>query len=279
MRPTATRKVRVGDVTFGGGGLVVIAGPCAVESREQLELAAASVKASGAQLLRGGAHKPRTSPRSFQGLGEEGVALLAEAGRRHGLPIVAEVMDASQIPQMAEHVDLLQVGARNMQNFSLLKELGRIRRPVLLKRGLAATLDEWLHAAEYLLDGGNDSVILCERGIRTFGNETRFTLDLAAVAWLRTRSDLPVIVDPSHATGIRELVTPMALAAAAAGADGIMVEVHPHPEQALCDGPQALTPVGFEQLMQRLAPVAVAVGRSLSFPPRVTAAPPRLEAR
>ena len=278
MRPTTTRKVKVGEVTFGGGGLVVIAGPCAVESREQLELAAASVKASGAQLLRGGAHKPRTSPRSFQGLGAEGVELLAEAGRRHGLPIVAEVMDAAQISQMAERVDLLQVGARNMQNFSLLKALGRQRRPVLLKRGLSATLDEWLHAAEYLLEGGNDAVILCERGIRTFGTETRFTLDLGAVAWLRTRCDLPVIVDPSHATGLRELVTPMALAAAAAGADGLMIEVHPHPEQALCDGPQALTPMGFEQLMQRLAPVAVAVGRSLSFPPRIPAAT-RLEAR
>ncbi len=278
MRPTVTRKVRVGDVTFGGGGLVVIAGPCAVETREQLELAAAAVKASGAHLLRGGAHKPRTSPRSFQGLGAQGVELLCEAGRRHGLPIVAEVMDASQIPHMAERVDLLQVGARNMQNFSLLKELGRIRRPVLLKRGLSATIDEWLHAAEYLLEGGNENVVLCERGIRTFGNETRFTLDLAAVAYLRTRTDLPVIVDPSHATGIRELVTPMALAAAAAGADGVMIEVHPHPEEALCDGPQALTPVGFEALMQRLAPVAVAVGRTLSFPPRA-AATARVEAR
>ncbi len=268
----ATRKVRVGDVTFGGSSLVVIAGPCAVETREQLDLAAASVKASGAHVLRGGAHKPRTSPRTFQGLGSQGVELLAEAGRRHGMPIVSEVMDASQIAEMAERVDLLQVGARNMQNFSLLKELGRTRRPVLLKRGLAATVDEWLNAADYLLDGGNESVILCERGIRTFGNETRFTLDLGAVAYVRSRCDLPVIVDPSHATGIRELVTPMALAAAAAGADGLMVEVHPHPEQALCDGPQALTPLGFEALMQRLQPVALAVGRSVSFTPRPVAA-------
>ena len=278
MRPTATRKVKVGDVTFGGGSLVVIAGPCAVENKEQLELAAASVKASGANLLRGGAHKPRTSPKSFQGLGATGVDLLADTGRRHGMPIVAEVMDATQIPQMTERVDLLQVGARNMQNFSLLKELGRQRRPVLLKRGLAATLEEWLAAAEYLLAGGNENVILCERGIRTFGSEMRFTLDLAAVAWLRTRTDLPVIVDPSHATGIRELVTPMALAAIAAGADGIMVEVHPQPEVALCDGPQALTPFGFDALMQRLAPVASAVGRTLSVPPRVAAAA-RVEAR
>jgi len=276
----ATRKVRVGDVTFGGSTLVVIAGPCAVESREQLELAAASVKASGAHLLRGGAHKPRTSPRTFQGLGSEGVDLLAEAGRRHGLPIVSEVMDSAQLAQMAERVDLLQVGARNMQNFSLLKELSRIRRPVLLKRGLAATVDEWLHAADYLLDGGNENVILCERGIRTFGGETRFTLDLAAVAYVRSRCDLPVVVDPSHATGLRELVTPMALAAAAAGADGLMVEVHPHPEQALCDGPQALTPVGFEQLMQRLQPVALAVGRSVSFTgARAVPVPAILEAR
>ncbi|MBL8957459.1 MAG: 3-deoxy-7-phosphoheptulonate synthase [Myxococcaceae bacterium] len=276
----ATRKVRVGDVTFGGSQLAVIAGPCAIESRELLERAATAVKSSGAHLLRGGAHKPRTSPRTFQGLGEEGVELLAEVGRRHALPIVSEVMDASQIAQMAERVDLLQVGARNMQNFSLLKELARARRPVLLKRGFAATVDEWLRAADYLLDGGNESVILCERGIRTFGAEMRFTLDLAAVAYARTRSDLPIIVDPSHATGIRELVTPMALAAVAAGADGIMVEVHPLPEQALCDGAQALTPSGFESLMQKLQPVALAVGRTVSFTPRAVAAVPALlEAR
>jgi 3-deoxy-7-phosphoheptulonate synthase len=187
-------------------------------------------------------------------------------------------MDASQIPEMAERVDLLQVGARSMQNFSLLKELGRIRRPVLLKRGLSATLDEWLHAADYLLEGGNESVILCERGIRTFGQETRFTLDLGAVAYLRRRTDLPIVVDPSHATGIRELVAPMALASAAAGADGLMIEVHPKPEEALCDGPQALTPVGFESLMQRLLPVATAVGRSLGAT-RTLASMPRLEAR
>jgi 3-deoxy-7-phosphoheptulonate synthase len=276
----ATRKVRVGDVTFGGSALVVIAGPCAIETRELLDRTATAVKSAGAHLLRGGAHKPRTSPRTFQGLGAEGVDLLAEVGRRHGLPIVSEVMDASQIPQMAERVDLLQVGARNMQNFSLLKELSRVRRPVLLKRGLAATVDEWLHAADYLLDGGNENVILCVRGIRTFGNETRFTLDLGAVAYARTRCDLPIIVDPSHATGVRELVTPLALGAAAVGADGIMVEVHPQPEQALCDGPQALTPVGFETLMQKLQPVALAVGRTVSFTPRAAApVPALLEAR
>jgi 3-deoxy-7-phosphoheptulonate synthase len=266
MKPHATKKVRVGAVTFGDGGLVIIAGPCAIETREQLLLSAASVKAAGAHLLRGGAHKPRTRPRSFQGLGDEGVRLLAQVGRRYHLPVVAEVMDASQLPAMIAHVDLLQVGARNMQNFSLLKALGRARRPVLLKRGFCATIDEWLHAADYILEGGNESVILCERGIRTFGTETRFTLDLAAVAYLRNRSDLPVIVDPSHATGMRELVTPMALAAAAAGADGLMIEVHPRPEEALCDGPQALTASGFELLMQRLRPVVGALGRTLFTP-------------
>jgi 3-deoxy-7-phosphoheptulonate synthase len=190
------------------------------------------------------------------------------------------VMDATQLPSMIDRVDLLQVGARNMQNFSLLKALGRQHRPVLLKRGLSATLEEWLLAAEYVTAGGNSSVILCERGIRTFGNETRFTLDLGAVAWLRARCDLPVVVDPSHATGIRELVAPMTLAAAAAGADGVMIEVHPQPEVALCDGPQALTPVAFEQLMKRLVPVAQALGRPVHVPAPVAAmALSRVEAR
>ena len=259
--------VRVGGVDFGAGGFVVIAGPCAVESFEQLEGAAAAVARHGAHLLRGGVYKPRTSPHAFQGLGPTGAALLADAGRRHRLPVVAEVTDASQLPLLAGCVDLLQVGARNMQNFELLKALGRLGRPVLLKRGFCATLDEWLLAAEYVTAGGDAQVVLCERGIRTFGHETRFTLDLGAVAWLKARSPLPVVVDPSHATGQRALVEPLALAAAAAGADGLMVEVHPDPERARCDGPQALTPADFARLMARLAPVLAATGRALQARP------------
>ncbi len=257
-----TRAVRVGGIEFGGG-FVVIAGPCAVESAEQIELAASAVRAAGAHLLRGGAFKPRTSPYAFQGMGEPGLRLLCEVGRRHGLPVIAEVMDPAQIPLMLERVDVLQVGARNMQNFSLLRALGRVRRPVLLKRGLCATVDEWLLAAEYLLDGGNEQVILCERGIRTFAPEVRNTLDLSAVVSAKLRSHLPVVVDPSHATGNRDLVIPMSLAAAACGADGLMVEVHPRPSQALCDGAQALTPAALEELMRKLRPVLTAVGRGL----------------
>jgi len=211
------RAVRVGGIEFGSG-FVVIAGPCAVEGAEQIELAATAVRAAGAHLLRGGAFKPRTSPYAFQGMGEPGLRLLCEAGRRHGLPVIAEVMESAQIPPMLERVDVLQVGARNMQNFSLLRALGRVRRPVLLKRGLCATVEEWLLAAEYLLDGGNEQVILCERGIRTFAPEVRNTLDLSAVASAKLRTHLPVVVDPSHATGTRDLVIPMSLAAAACGA-------------------------------------------------------------
>lgn len=267
-RPEGTR-VRVGDVEVGGRGFVVMAGPCAVEGQDQTESAAAAVRASGAHVLRGGVFKPRTSPYAFQGMGEPGVRVLSEAGRRQGMPIVAEVMDASQIPMMVDSVDLLQVGARNMQNFSLLRALSRVRRPVLLKRGLAGTVQEWLLAAEYLLDGGNEAVILCERGIRTFESVTRNTLDLSAVAWVKQHSHLPVLVDPSHATGDRTLVMPMSLAAAAAGADGLLVEVHPQPEVALCDGAQALTPEMFADLMSRLRPVLSAIGRELWAPARV----------
>jgi 3-deoxy-7-phosphoheptulonate synthase len=256
--------VQVGPYVFGGRDFLVIAGPCAVESPEQLEESASAVKRSGARLLRGGVFKPRTSPYAFQGLGEPGVELLRSAGARHAMPVVAEVMDASQLPAMVESVDLLQVGARNMQNFSLLKALGKVRRPVLLKRGLAATFEEWLLAAEYVLEGGNDQVILCERGIRTFETATRNTLDLSAVALAKERTRLPVIVDPSHATGVRELVLPMSLAAAAAGADGLLIEVHARPTEALCDGPQALTPPMFDALMDRLSPLLSALGRSLA---------------
>jgi len=259
--------VNVGGIEFGGPRFVVIAGPCAVEGVEQMEVAASSVRSAGAQMLRGGAFKPRTSPYAFQGMGEPGIRILREAGRRHGLPVVAEVMEIAQIPLMLEQVDVLQVGARNMQNFSLLRALSRVRRPVLLKRGFCATVQEWFLAAEYLLDGGNEQVILCERGIRTFETQLRNTLDLSAVAYAKLHTRLPVIVDPSHATGNSDLVIPMALAAAACGADGLLLEVHPKPDQALCDGAQALTPARFQELMDRLAPVLAAVGRSLGSRP------------
>ncbi len=255
-------RVNVGGIEIGGPRFVVIAGPCAVESVEQMETAASSVRSAGAQLLRGGAFKPRTSPYAFQGMGEPGIHVLCEAGRKHGLPVIAEVMEIAQIPLMLERVDILQVGARNMQNFSLLRALSRVRRPVLLKRGFCATVQEWFLAAEYLLDGGNEQVILCERGIRTFEPELRNTLDLSAVAYAKLHARLPVIVDPSHATGNRDLVIPMALAAAACGADGLLLEVHPRPDQALCDGAQALTPDRFQELMDRLAPLLAAIGRS-----------------
>ena len=274
-RPAGTR-VNVGPVEIGGPGFVVVAGPCAVESAGQTESVAAAVAAAGAHLLRGGAFKPRTSPYAFQGLGEEGVTILGRSGTRHGMPVVAEVLDTSQLASMIDHVDVLQVGARNMQNFALLRALGKVRRPVLLKRGFAATVEEWLLAAEYLLDGGNSQVVLCERGIRTFETATRNTLDLASVALVKQRTHLPVLVDPSHATGLRELVIPMSLAAAAAGADGLLVEVHGAPDQALCDGPQALLPAGLQELMQRLAPLLGALGRELWRPP---AAAPRRSAR
>ncbi len=262
-RPGGTR-VDVGGVEIGGPGFVVIAGPCAVENAAQTLETAAAVAEAGAHLLRGGVFKPRTSPYAFQGLGEPGLAMLEKAGARAGLPTVAEVLDTSQLATLIDHVDMLQVGARNMQNFPLLRALGKVRRPVLLKRGFAATFEEWLLAAEYLLDGGNEQVVLCERGIRTFETATRNTLDLGAVALAKLRTHLPVLVDPSHATGNRELVPPLALAAAALGADGLLVEVHPHPDQALSDGPQALTPEAFAELMRRLPPVLEAVGRRLA---------------
>jgi 3-deoxy-7-phosphoheptulonate synthase len=261
-RPSGTR-VAVGPVEIGGPAFVVAAGPCAVESAPQTESVAEAVAAAGAHLLRGGAFKPRTSPYAFQGLGEAGLSILGRSGARHGLPVVAEVLETSQLASMIDHVDMLQVGARNMQNFALLRALGKVRRPVLLKRGFSATVDEWLLAAEYLLDGGNTQVVLCERGIRTFETATRNTLDLASVALVKQRSHLPVLVDPSHATGLSELVVPMALAAAAAGADGLLVEVHGRPDEALCDGRQALTPGQFSELMQRLPPLLQALGRPL----------------
>jgi 3-deoxy-7-phosphoheptulonate synthase len=256
-------RVRAGPVEIGGPGFVVMAGPCAVEGPEQIEEIAASVRAAGIHVLRGGVFKPRTSPYAFQGMGAAGLHLLAEAAHRHGMPIISEVMDASQLPLMLEFTDILQIGTRNMQNFELLRAVGKVKRPVLLKRGMSATIEEWLLAAEYILDGGNEAVILCERGIRTFETATRNTLDLSAVVVAKLRSHLPVVVDPSHAAGRRELVVPLGLAAAAVGADGLLIDVHPRPEKALCDGAQALLTPMVQDLMKRLPGVLRAVGRDL----------------
>ena len=250
-------------VSFGGERFVVIAGPCSVESRPQLQATAEAVKADGAACLRGGAFKPRTSPYAFQGLGDEGLLLLEEIGREVGMPVVTEVIDPAHVERVAEHVDMLQVGARNMANFHLLKVIGQTGKPVLLKRGMAATIDELLMAAEYVVNEGNPNVVLCERGIRTFETATRNTLDLNAIPYIKQRSHLPIIVDPSHGTGRRELVGPMARAAAACGADGIMVEVHHDPSQALSDGQQSLYPAQFRALMRGLAPIVEAAGRTL----------------
>jgi 3-deoxy-7-phosphoheptulonate synthase len=247
--------VKVGDVQVGGGNLTIIAGPCSVESEEQIVSVARSVKASGANMLRGGAFKPRTSPYSFQGLRAEGIRLLTLAKAETGLPIVTEIMDASQLP-LFEDVDVIQVGARNMQNFELLKALGSLRKPVLLKRGLSATYEELLMSAEYIMAGGNDQVILCERGIRTFETYTRNTMDVAAVPVLKRLTHLPVIVDPSHSAGRSDLVAPLSCAAVAAGADGLIIEVHNDPEHALCDGPQSIRPEVFDGLAERLREIA-----------------------
>ena len=252
-----SRTVMVDDVAVGNGSMTVMAGPCAVESREQLMEAAAIVKAQGAQFLRGGAFKPRTSPYSFQGLEEKGLEYLAEAGEKYGLKIVTEIMDETHVARVAAVSHVLQVGARNMQNFALLRAVGRAGKPVLLKRGLAATIDEWLNAAEYIAKEGNMNIIMCERGIRTFETYTRNTLDLSAVVAVKKLSCLPVIVDPSHGTGLRAMVGPMSLAAVASGADGLMVEVHPAPEKALSDGPQSLNEEEFADLMKRVNGLAV----------------------
>lgn len=241
--------IDVAGVKIGDGNLVVMAGPCAVESREQLLESAELVKSAGAQFLRGGAYKPRTSPYSFQGLEEVGLKFLAEAREKTGLKIVTEVTTVEAIQKVAEYADMLQVGARNMQNFGLLKEVGKCGKPILLKRGLAATIDEWLNAAEYIINEGNPNVVLCERGIRTYETYTRNTLDMSAVAAVKHLSHLPIIVDPSHGTGKWRMVKPMALAAVACGADGLMMEVHPNPAKALSDGPQSLTPENYRDVM------------------------------
>ena len=241
--------VNVGGVLIGGGNLGIMAGPCAVESMEQLMESARCVKEGGANFLRGGAFKPRTSPYDFQGLAEQGLKMLKEAGEKNGLKVVTEIVDVNAVPMISAYADVLQVGARNMQNFELLKAVGRSKKPVLLKRGLSATISEWLNAAEYILSEGNYDVILCERGIRTYETFTRNTLDLSAVAAVKEISHLPVIVDPSHGTGRWQMVRPMARAAIAAGADGLMIEVHPNPEIALSDGDQSLTPKNFAVVM------------------------------
>jgi 3-deoxy-7-phosphoheptulonate synthase len=259
----ANTTVQVGQVAIGGRSLAVMAGPCSVESRAQVLDVAAKVKAAGANVLRGGAFKPRTSPYSFQGLEEEGLKLLDEARRETGLPVVTEVMETEKVEVVAEHSDILQIGARNVQNFSLLKRVAETHRPVLLKRGMSTSIQEWLLSAEYILSGGNPNVILCERGIRTFETATRFTLDLNAVPVVKKLTHLPVVVDPSHGTGHWEYVEPMALAAVAAGADGLIIEVHPKPEEALSDGPQSLKPERFAALMTKVKRIAQALDRDL----------------
>lgn len=255
--------VRVGDVEIGAEKIIVCAGPCSVESEEQVLGIAKDVKASGATLFRGGAFKPRTSPYAFQGLKAEGLMYLKKAKALTGMPVVSEITNASQLELFIEFVDIIQVGARNMQNFELLKELGRIQKPVLLKRGFANSIEELLMSAEYIMSGGNSQIILCERGIRTFETSTRNTLDISAVPVLKSRTHLPVVIDPSHAGGAAWLVEPLSKAAVAVGADGLIIEVHNDPKHALSDGQQSLTPEAFDALMKKLAPVAAAVGRTI----------------
>jgi len=262
FKPDGT-QIKIKDITIGGPDVIMMAGPCTVESRDQVMAIAEAVSKSGAQVLRGGAYKPRTSPYSFQGLGEEGLKYLRQAADRFGMLVVSEVMEPSQIPLFIRNVDILQIGARNMQNFNLLRELGRINKPVLLKRGPAATIEETLLAAEYIMSGGNREVIICERGIRTFETYLRNTLDVSAIPVIKKLSHLPVVADPSHATGRRDKVPPMAQAAVAAGADGLLIEVHNDPENALCDGAQSLLPDQFDRLMERLRLIAKAVDRNM----------------
>ena len=255
--------VAIDDVRVGGDEVIVMAGPCSVETEEQIFASAAAVRRAGAKILRGGAFKPRSSPYSFQGLGEDGLKLLRAAANKESLKVVSEVMDVSQIDVVGKYSDIYQVGARNMQNFTLLRELGKTRKPVLLKRGIAATIEEWLLSAEYLLAGGNADVILCERGIRTFESYTRNTLDISAIPVVKKLSHLPIVADPSHGTGRRDKVAPMARAAVAAGADGLVIEVHHNPDRALSDGAQSMYPAQFDRLMAELRIIAPAIGRSI----------------
>jgi 3-deoxy-7-phosphoheptulonate synthase len=266
FRPENT-VIAIGDLRIGGDEVIVMAGPCSAESPEQVEAAASAVKRAGAKVFRGGAFKPRSSPYSFQGLGEAGLQLLRDAADRHNLQLISEVMDISQLEVVSKYSDILQVGARNMQNFTLLSELGRSRKPVMLKRGISATIEEWLLSAEYILAGGNMNVMLCERGIRTFETATRNTLDISAIPVVQKLSHLPVIVDPSHGTGRRDKVAPMARAAVAAGADGLIIEVHCDPDHALSDGAQSMFPAQFDRLMAELRIIAPAIGRSICLEP------------
>jgi 3-deoxy-7-phosphoheptulonate synthase len=259
--------ITIGDVRVGGDEVIVMAGPCSAESEEQVEATTAAVKRAGAKILRGGAFKPRSSPYSFQGLGEAGLKMLRAAADRHDLRLVTEVMEIKQIPLIEQYADVFQVGARNMQNFSLLRELGHARKPVLLKRGISATIEEWLLSAEYVLAGGNMDVMLCERGIRTFESYTRNTLDISAIPVVQKLSHLPVVVDPSHGTGRRDKVAPMARAAVAAGADALLIEVHSDPDHAKSDGAQSMFPAQFERLMAELRIIAPAIGRGICVEP------------
>lgn len=253
--------IKIGDVILGSNEIVTIAGPCAVESEKQIMTIAKIVKDAGAKILRGGAFKPRTSPYSFQGIGEEGLKLLRKAGDEFGLAVITEVMDPGRIELIYKYTDIFQLGSRNMQNFPLLRELGKVDKPVMIKRGMAATIDDWLMAAEYILASGNENVMVCERGIRTFETSTRNTFDLSAIPVIHQRSHLPIIADPSHATGIRDKVIPMARAAVAAGTDGLMIEVHHDPSSAMSDGPQALLPEQFKELMTQVKKIAEVIGR------------------
>jgi 3-deoxy-7-phosphoheptulonate synthase len=259
--------VNIGDVRIGGDEVIVMAGPCSAESEQQVRAAAAAVRRAGAKIFRGGAFKPRSSPYSFQGLGEEGLQMLREASNAENLKLVSEVMDISQIELIGKYCDIYQVGARNMQNFTLLRELGHVRKPVLLKRGISATIEEWLLSAEYVLSGGNTDVILCERGIRTFETATRNTFDISAIPVIKKLSHLPIIADPSHGAGRRDMVAPMARAAVAAGADGLIIEVHCDPDHALSDGAQSMFPAQFDRLMAELRIIAPAIGRSICLEP------------
>lgn len=253
--------IKIGDVILGSNEIVTIAGPCAVESEKQIMTIAKAVKDAGAKILRGGAFKPRTSPYSFQGMGEKGLKLLRKAGDEFGLAVITEVMDPARIDLIYKFTDIFQLGSRNMQNFPLLRELGKVDKPVMIKRGMSATIDEWLMAAEYILASGNENVMVCERGIRTFETSTRNTFDLSAIPVIHQRSHLPVIADPSHATGIRDKIIPMARAAVAAGTDGLMVEVHHDPSSAMSDGPQSLLPAQFKELMLQVKKIAEVIGR------------------
>jgi 3-deoxy-7-phosphoheptulonate synthase len=266
FKPEGT-VVTVGDVRIGGDEVIVMAGPCSAENEQQVHTTAAAVRRAGAKILRGGAFKPRSSPYSFQGLGEEGLRLLRDAANAENLALVSEVMDVSQIAVIDRYCDIFQVGARNMQNYTLLRELGHARKPVLLKRGISATIEEWLLSAEYVLSGGNNDVILCERGIRTFETATRNTFDISAIPVVKKLSHLPIVADPSHGAGRRDMVAPMARAAVAAGADGLIIEVHSDPDHALSDGAQSMFPAQFDRLMAELRIIAPAIGRSICLEP------------